>query len=1118
MPSSHLSHCESPPSSPRGSSNSTCMTAETCASPIDTERDQAHCDLSYFIPVGVLWWRTPDASQTPEADSLQGYCPEADSLQLLEDAGLIKLSVGQESAERWIGVQIYVIPEERAPDLPPRTYQRLRRALKAVMSRIDPSPDAWEGRRCNPVQVEAGSGCESLFYIFNTLESPKPEAAHVSDSWSKMAVSNLLYAGDDDSSLGILGLRTRLYPYQQRSAAMMIQKEAEPSLSLDPRLQTRHSPKGRKYYYDREEGTVLDEPKFYSNVAGGILAETMGYGKTLICLAVILATRGHMPSIPSQYVRPPPVRSQTGSLLDMAAAAAGANSLPWQSHFRALESDGMHFDRCVDACKKNRGTYTITQTPKYGRRSTMHVRDSSITMQLSSATLVIVPPNLIDHWLNEIAKHTEGLMVLVLRDSSISTPSATELLKYDIVLFSQPRFKKESGGFTASGPVTYSSPLRNLHWLRIIVDEGHNFASTGGKTSSVYMLDKLQVERRWIVSGTPWKGLYGVEVSLAAEKTLSSMPEEEKIRDILNARKDAQNLLNDELKRLDSLRYMVIDFLNLKPWSNSRAADPASWTKYMTPIGPDGKRMMSPSLRATLQSLVVRHRSEDLQRELPLPKLHNEAVYLEPTCYDKASLNLFILRIVVNAITSERTGDDYLFHPRNRKHLGQLMNNLRLAGFWWPAVETEEIQKTTLKVAKEYLQKNMFRLADEELNLLHQAIATGEKVLSFSSRNSLCEKEDVGIVVDCFPKHARGFWAINERAVHHDPLLLGLSLAREAQKFVTARLCEVDPGEGLAGAGIKAKRQRYKKPEPSGQSCHKQKPEEVVYVSHRPKSEKVNHIKSSRNKKVLESRVERDIIFYESETRFWIAEGSTTKHRFSHLRADFESVAKVGASHGLHIAAASRVFIVNPIWDPNIESQAIKRAHRISQTRPVYVETLVLKDTLEDKMLRRRKAMTSTEMQHAEKDMLDDGTMSSIIKNEGFLELPDDLTFPAPACFSSALGLFDRHSLSIPENYVDPPSPPPAERPEPITSDITPDSPTSDNKRRRANFPEFDLLTPSPEKSSPKRRRELHTEEVVNENGIVFISPRRRTPRRIRRTSSSTSSGSSTRSNVGSSA
>ena len=96
------------------------------------------------------------------------------------------------------------------------------------------------------------------------------------------------------------------------------------------------------------------------------------------------------------------------------------------------------------------------------------------------------------------------------------------------------------------------------------------------------------------------------------------------------------------------------------------------------------------------------------------------------------------------------------------------------------------------------------------------------------------------------------------------------------------------------------------------------------------------------------------------------------------------------AAHGLHIATASRVFFVNPVWQPNVEAQAIKRAHRIGQVRPVYVETLVLKDTLEDQMLQRRKGMTAQEHQKAEKSLLDDDIMSTIIKNARFIPLAKD--------------------------------------------------------------------------------------------------------------------------------
>ncbi|RKP07429.1 P-loop containing nucleoside triphosphate hydrolase protein [Thamnocephalis sphaerospora] len=66
------------------------------------------------------------------------------------------------------------------------------------------------------------------------------------------------------------------------------------------------------------------------------------------------------------------------------------------------------------------------------------------------------------------------------------------------------------------------------------------------------------------------------------------------------------------------------------------------------------------------------------------------------------------------------------------------------------------------------------------------------------------------------------------------------------------------------------------------------------------------------------------------------------------------------AAYGIDLSSASRVFFVAPVWQNAMMRQAIKRAHRIGQTRPVYVETLVMKGTLEEAILHRRKEMVNT--------------------------------------------------------------------------------------------------------------------------------------------------------------
>ena len=57
------------------------------------------------------------------------------------------------------------------------------------------------------------------------------------------------------------------------------------------------------------------------------------------------------------------------------------------------------------------------------------------------------------------------------------------------------------------------------------------------------------------------------------------------------------------------------------------------------------------------------------------------------------------------------------------------------------------------------------------------------------------------------------------------------------------------------------------------------------------------------------------------------------------------------AGVGLNLTAADHVVILDPWWNPAIEEQAADRAHRIGQTKPVIVQKLVAKDTVEEKIL-----------------------------------------------------------------------------------------------------------------------------------------------------------------------
>ncbi|WP_256200457.1 DEAD/DEAH box helicase [Verrucomicrobium spinosum] len=56
--------------------------------------------------------------------------------------------------------------------------------------------------------------------------------------------------------------------------------------------------------------------------------------------------------------------------------------------------------------------------------------------------------------------------------------------------------------------------------------------------------------------------------------------------------------------------------------------------------------------------------------------------------------------------------------------------------------------------------------------------------------------------------------------------------------------------------------------------------------------------------------------------------------------------------YGLNLTAADHVLLVDPWWNPAVEAQAIDRAHRIGQGRPVTAYRLATRGTVEEKILK----------------------------------------------------------------------------------------------------------------------------------------------------------------------
>lgn len=117
------------------------------------------------------------------------------------------------------------------------------------------------------------------------------------------------------------------------------------------------------------------------------------------------------------------------------------------------------------------------------------------------------------------------------------------------------------------------------------------------------------------------------------------------------------------------------------------------------------------------------------------------------------------------------------------------------------------------------------------------------------------------------------------------------------------------------------------------------------------------------NRKVLVfSQFVKHLKIYENEfkSRGWdysMLIGSTTNR--SDVVNEFEQhdgfsvflISLKAGGVGLNLVSADMVFLLDPWWNPAVEAQAISRAHRIGQNKPVHVYRFISRETIEEKII-----------------------------------------------------------------------------------------------------------------------------------------------------------------------
>ncbi|KAK5729432.1 DNA repair protein rad16 [Elasticomyces elasticus] len=135
-------------------------------------------------------------------------------------------------------------------------------------------------------------------------------------------------------------------------------------------------------------------------------------------------------------------------------------------------------------------------------------------------TLVLVPPVALMQWSAEINQYTDGkLNVLVYhgQNGKVKGMSVSDLKKFDVIMISynslESLHRKETKGWSrGENIVKEASPIHAIHFHRLILDEAHSIKSrTTGVAKACFALKGTY---KWCLSGTPVQNRIGEFFSL----------------------------------------------------------------------------------------------------------------------------------------------------------------------------------------------------------------------------------------------------------------------------------------------------------------------------------------------------------------------------------------------------------------------------------------------------------------------------------------------------------------------------------------------------------------------------------------------------------------------------
>lgn len=581
----------------------------------------------------------------------------------------------------------------------------------------------------------------------------------------------------------------------------------------------------------------------------------------------------------------------------------------------------------------------------------------------SRATLLVCPLSTIVNWEEQIKTHLDKPLKYYIYQGGNRTNEATELRDYDMVITTYGAVASE---ITKRGRNRPNSPLMEVNWFRVVLDEAHTIRKTSTGQSKACCT--LSAERRWAVTGTP-----------------------------------VQN-------RLDDLG-ALIKFLRIRPFD-----EPGMFASYITTPLRTGQAEAIPKLRLLVDAITLRR----LKDKIDLPPRIETIVPLKMTdaernLYEQFSRNT---QGQFDAMTNKNGG----MGGKAYAHVLKAIGRLRMIS----AHGSDMLSDEDWEVAKGFNANNAIDLEDDDddrpdrpasqafemyrimkdsnVNFCARCqrylTISEEKTQEYNEEDEDEEDELVGYLMPCnqlvctkcvdtLRKELKDNASVDNYA--ECPICSNWIRVTFFELWRSEMLADEAAQETIRKSKFAKNLARYAGPSSKVQALLKDLREHEEWSDKHPDERPIKSVVFSEWTSHLDLIQHALMGASIPTTRLdgSMSFSQRTKAINNFQAADDVNVILVSLKAGglgLNLTAASRVYTMEPNYNPAAEAQAVERVHRLGQTREVIIKRFIMEDTIEQKILKLQdKKMALAEFS------IERSTMKTLSKTEAAKAKLDDL-------------------------------------------------------------------------------------------------------------------------------